>query len=403
VETEAAAAGSWIGGATAATIVVAGLAVLAILTIKGRLRWLWLNRHELLRVVWRFILHAVLLALLVYAASYGARWLVGLLGIEVGPEGPGDDNLVPQILGYLIGGLAVFAAGALAARWLDRRPVASLGLGLQSRWRRQLVIGLALGAVFNTVVVAILAATGSIRLQSAGIAAGDLARSGLLAALLMVGVAFLEELVFRGYVLQVLAEGIGDFVGYLRRASSPETRRSSVLAGQVAASILLSAPFGFAHYNNPNGTVVGAVATGAAGLVLCLAYFRTRSLWLPIGLHMAWNFVMGWLWSVRVSGQGLPDTPFTTESSGPEWWSGGAFGPESSILTFLALAGMAVLMVRSRQFDATPDTVASYPPPEARLAPHVAEPVVATVTDDPDGMSDPSAAEKPDGEDDRPT
>jgi hypothetical protein len=65
----------------------------------------------------------------------------------------------------------------------------------------------------------------------------------------------------------------------------------------------------------------------------------------------------------------LPITPFNTTVSGPNWLSGGSFGPEASVLTFLALTCMIVYLVRSRRVDATPDAVAWYPPPEERLAP----------------------------------
>jgi hypothetical protein len=59
-------------------------------------------------------------------------------------------------------------------------------------------------------------------------------------------------------------------------------------------------------------------------------------------------------------------TPFNATVSGPEWLSGGTFGPEGSVLAFIAMVGMIAFLARSRSMDATSDAIAWYPPPEAR-------------------------------------
>jgi len=269
--------------------------------------------------------------------------------------------------------LTLFSVSAFAARLLDRRAVASLGLGFNSRWLQQLSIGMLLGVIFVSAIIAILAAAGSLSFQPAGIATGELALNFLLVLLLLIGVSFFEELLFRGYVLQVLAEGIGDFVGYLRKAGS---RESAERCGKIVAALLLAAPFGIAHYTNEGGTVTGALATGMAGLLLALAYFRTASLWLPVGLHTTWNLFMGWVYAATVSGEQLPGAPFVTSASGPEWLTGGSFGPEASLLAFVAMALMALYLFRSRRFDVTPDAIAWYPPPERRAITRSDRPVV---------------------------
>jgi membrane protease YdiL (CAAX protease family) len=136
--------------------------------------------------------------------------------------------------------------------------------------------------------------------------------------------------------------------------------------GKIGAALLLSAPFGWIHAFNEGGTWAGALSTGSAGLLLSLAYFRTRSLWLPVGMHISWNFSIAWIFSLPVSGEKIPTTWFDATVSGPAWLSGGTFGPEGSVLAFLAMGVLASFFVRSRRIDPSPQSVAWVPPPEER-------------------------------------
>jgi membrane protease YdiL (CAAX protease family) len=331
--------------------------------LSGALRSLWFNRHGLLRVVWRLPIFFMLLLPVGFGVMYGMQLLLTLAGLPEGLSIGADGPFSVQILGYLLMVSTLFAVSALAARLLDRRTVGSLGLGFHSHWLRQLSLGMLLGVIFVSAIIGLQAAAGILSFQPAGIAAGELALNFLLVLLLLIGVALFEELLFRGYALQVLAEGIGDFIGYLR---GPGSQRSADRWGRIAAALLLAAPFGIAHYTNEGGTVTGSLATGMAGLLLSLAYFRTRSLWLPVGLHTTWNLFMGWVYAATVSGQQLPGAPFETSASGPDWLTGGSFGPEASLFAFLAMALMALYLFRSRRFDATADAIACYPPQESR-------------------------------------
>lgn len=321
-------------------------AILGLLTWRGKLRVLWRNRHGLLRVPWRLLLFVLFIAAAGIALTLLLAPIRKLLPEAEVSASLEETPLAAMILGYALMVAAIFLASAFAARRLDRRSVASVGLGLHSRWLRDLGLGLGLGALFITGVVAVQVLIGALRIAPSGEAGGVLLRYTLLYLLFFVGVAFVEELLFRGFALQVLAEGIG----------------------MVPAALLLSAPFGFIHYFNSGGTWIGAVSTGVAGLLLCLAYFRTRSLWLPVGMHVTWNFFMGWVWSLPVSGETLPVVPFTVAARGPEWVSGGAFGPEGSFLSFVGMGLMALWIGRSRRFDPGPDAAAWYPPPEVRAA-----------------------------------
>ena len=180
--------------------------------------------------------------------------------------------------------------------------------------------GIALGAVLFTVVVAIAALVGVYHVAGTGGPADLLVP--LVASAIMPG--FMEELLFRGILFRWVEE----------------------FGGSWAALVTTSALFGLAHVLNPGATWFSSFAIAVeAGLLLGGAYMLTRSLWMPIGLHAAWNFTQGAIFGVPVSGnptQGL----LLARLSGPNILSGGDFGLEASIIALImATVGGAWLVV----------------------------------------------------------
>jgi hypothetical protein len=155
--------------------------------------------------------------------------------------------------------------------------------------------------------------------------------SSLLLDLIAVGVApaLIEEILFRGILFRWIEE----------------------LGGSWAALIVTSALFGLAHLYNPGATWFSSFAVAVeAGLLLGGAYMVTRTLWMAIGLHAAWNFTQGGIFGIPVSGQashGLLQARLT----GPELLSGGAFGLEASViaLTVCTAAGVWLIMLAVRR------------------------------------------------------
>jgi membrane protease YdiL (CAAX protease family) len=143
----------------------------------------------------------------------------------------------------------------------------------------------------------------------------------LIAAAILPG--FMEELLFRGVLFRWIEE----------------------FAGSWAALFVTSALFGLAHIVNPNATWFSSFTIAVeAGVLLGGAYMLTRSLWVPIGLHAAWNFTQGFIFDVPVSGidqQGL----VTARLSGPELLSGGAFGLEASVIALVIATAAGVWLV----------------------------------------------------------
>jgi uncharacterized protein len=166
--------------------------------------------------------------------------------------------------------------------------------------------GIAAGAALFFLVAAIAAAAGVYRITGRGGAANIVLP--LISASMMP--AIMEELLFRG----ILFRWLEDF------------------SGSWATLIVTSALFGLAHSQNPGATLFSTFAIAVeGGLLLGGSYMLTRSLWMPIGLHAAWNFTQGPVLGVPVSGNPVHGL-IRAKLEGPTILSGGAFGLEASII-----------------------------------------------------------------------
>ena len=123
-----------------------------------------------------------------------------------------------------------------------------------------------------------------------------------------------EEMFFRGYGFQLLLVNLGPF--------------ATILPVGVAFALL--------HTFNPNSTWLGIANTAGFGILFGYAYWRSRDLWLPIGLHFGWNFTLP-LFGVNVSGLRMRVTGHEMAWTAGRLWSGGEYGPEGSILTSAVL------------------------------------------------------------------
>lgn len=134
-----------------------------------------------------------------------------------------------------------------------------------------------------------------------------------------------EEVIFRGIIFRCLDERYGIWLA-------------------LAVSSLL---FGFAHIFQFNATLWSSIAIAIeAGLLLGAAYKYTGSLWLPIGIHWAWNFTQGNVFGFPVSGGSEDESIFKSVVEGPEWLTGGAFGPEASVITVVLGLLFSIFFIR---------------------------------------------------------
>lgn len=248
----------------------------------------FINSHRRLRNGWWIAIFFVVLATLLFPLLLVSR-------------GEGASTPIWQQA------LVVIAA-SLICQALRRRPLAELTGKLDFTWLTRAIIGVALGAVLMLAPATLLWTTGQVHFSlNPGGAHLLLPPLALFAA-----VAVTEEVLFRGYIFQRLLDGLGEW----------------------PAQILIAALFLLTHVDAiQNAGTIGYLAgvnIFVASLMFGLAFIRTKSLAMPIGIHLAANFVQGGVLGFGVSGseeQGL----LAPTLSRSDWVTGGAFGLEASM------------------------------------------------------------------------
>lgn len=221
--------------------------------------------------------------------------------------------------GVLIGVALALAAVLIAVycavvRAMERRKAGELIPGA-----RQGLTGVGLGAALFTIVLVLLEAMGVVRWRGL---AGHFGAVAVLAASIVAAVG--EELAFRGGVFRILEESFGT----------------------SAALVLSSGLFGLAHALNPGATPVSTLAIALdAGALLGAAYACSGNLWFPIGIHLGWNVAEGGVFGVSVSGVPAGKGLFGVTLAGPTLLTGGAFGPEASIVAVMVCLAAAVALI----------------------------------------------------------
>lgn len=140
---------------------------------------------------------------------------------------------------------------------------------------------------------------------------------------MMIFVGVFEEVLSRGIVFRLVEQSLGSWAA-------------------LAISSLL---FGLAHLPGGGAGVLAIVITVMAGVLFASAYLLTRGLWLGIGIHIAWNYTLGSIYSIAVSGREVNGLLRGTVS-GPDWLTGGACGLEASVFTLIVLATVAAYLLR---------------------------------------------------------
>lgn len=227
----------------------------------------------------------------------------------------------------LFSGLVVgWACGGL----LEELPFRALGCSPHPGWPKNLVWGSLLGAgsLLVATLVAVVGRGVQFTFNPAG--TGMIARSLVFSFFIFLFAGAAEEIVFRGYPLQTLTRAQLAWLGVL----------------------LTSVPFAAVHLRNPN-VVPGFtfINTALAGIWFAVAYLRTRSLWLPFGLHWSWNWVQASL-GLPVSGiQRISPAPLLkATTAGPDWLTGGAYGIEGGAACTIALLISIVVIWRLKLF-----------------------------------------------------
>lgn len=232
----------------------------------------------------------------------------------------GSDSNLLRIVRWLLSALVLLGTYIVLFRKYEGREIGELSRG---NLLKDSLIGLFSGAFSITLIIVVLYILGYYEVLS------TISVIYLLLPLVMfTTLSVFEELVFRGIIYRIAEENLGTNL----------------------ALILSALLFGLAHLPNENANAISVISAASGGILAGLLFSMTKRLWLPIFFHAGWNWAQGVL-GVPVSG--IDEMPGFVQSiiNGPELITGGAFGPENSVLTIvlvLVLSGVAYYLTWKR-------------------------------------------------------
>jgi membrane protease YdiL (CAAX protease family) len=233
---------------------------------------------------------------------------------STGSTPPLQERLVLEVAA----GISIVLATWVMVRWVDRRPWNTSGLAFV-RVSSDGLAGLGIGAGMMAVSLALLAAAGCVQVQPGIEVDGS---SLLVSGIALAFNSVMQEVLVRGYFFQTI------------RSQS----------GPGFALVFTSIVFVLLHRGT--GSVLSNANLFLAGVVFGIGYLRTGNLWLPIGLHFAWNFILGPLLGMTVSGQSIDCGWRMLVLRGPVWITGGTFGMEGGLAATAAMLGGIVFLNR---------------------------------------------------------
>ncbi len=313
----------------------------------------FLDETRRLRTVWRLLLFFfgfvtvqiiisldIIVPVIIYFLATG-----GIASVAPGLRRFAEHRQLLTCITAVPMGAGLFGLVWVWRRFLDRRSLSSLGLVKpEARWSASVWTGLATGMLPIDLAVAVLLALGLFEFGGGG---ASVFTAAMVPAFLIM--AFIEELIFRGYFLQNMLD-IG-----------------RPISGVLASALV----FGIFHGLNPHAWDSPASMANLvlAGVLLALAYMLSGNLWFPTAMHFGWNACQGPLFGIPVSGMPMDGLlRFTRTEPGNRLLTGGEFGLEGSVLMILLQLGLilvflALLLRRRRAGTPKPPPVPLYAEP----------------------------------------
>lgn len=279
------------------------------------------------RPIWRFFASVGLV--------FASTLVVGvLLGLIFGVMGKRPGNLESLCWAHLALLPVLLGACKILTAFFEKKPLGSIGLAPAGRWQTELGLGLVVGAAMILALAGLEVVAGLGKFGGSGVPPGQAVLSSLGFALVLFVAATNEEMMFRGYPFQRLVESVGPW-------------------GAVAVT---SGLFAVVHLGNPSADGISTLNTALVGVPLAVAYLRTRLLWMPIGIHFAWNYVQGVVLGLPVSGLVIPQTVLRAEVEGARWLTGGRYGPEGGLLASGIIIAATVYLLLSKRIYTSEET-----------------------------------------------
>jgi membrane protease YdiL (CAAX protease family) len=294
---------------------------------------IFLNRVGRLRSGWRVCIYALLLYLGIKFTLALALTLFSLM------LGSSAEPVLSSNWGFVVQGFVVLIPATLigwaCGKFLEDLPPRALGWAFHQGWLKDLLFGSLIGIASLLLATAVAAIPGGLKFTlNAPLLFEPVGRTLLTSLPIFIIAASWEEAIFRGYPLQTMARAQLAWV----------------------AIVITSIIFSYGHLGNPNVVPGFTFAnTAIAGVWLAVAYLRTRNLWFPLGLHWAWNWTMGAVLGLPVSGieRLTPEPLLRATDLGPAWLTGGSYGIEGGAACTIALLASTLFIWRTRLVSPT--------------------------------------------------
>jgi membrane protease YdiL (CAAX protease family) len=252
-----------------------------------------------LRAGWRVLIYLALVASFGYATSK----IVDALS-----HGRQYDLSYPAVasVAILLESVVILLAASIMARF-EGRSIAEYGLPWRRAFCGQFWLGWAVGFVTLTLQLLFLRLARAYSMGPLQLQGVEILKNAFWWAVLAILAAIVEEFFYRGYLQFTLTSGIGFW----------------------PAALVTSGLMGVAHVLNPGWTVLGLITVIGFGLIACFLLRRTGDLWMPLGLHVGWNWGEVYFYGIPCSGQMGHGQLFHGSFHGPAWLTGMPFGVEA--------------------------------------------------------------------------
>lgn len=285
---------------------------------ESTIRRLFFGPREL-RAGWRLLIFIALIAAFTYGYTLLGRQLLHT-----------SDGAARFLFREACDFLSFLLVSWMMGRY-ERRTIADYGLPWRNMFRARFWQGMAIGFAAISALLLAMRAAGVFHLNGVALHGADIWKWAAIYALVFMLVALREEFRARGYGLFTLTAGLGFW----------------------PAAVLSAVFFAYSHHLNSGEDWIGLVNVGVFGLLLCFLLRRTGDLWMPIGLHLAFDWGETYFYGVADSGQVAPGHLLNSSSAGAAWLSGGTVGPEGSVLCtalILVVWALCALWLRETKY-----------------------------------------------------
>jgi hypothetical protein len=215
----------------------------------------------------------------------------------------------------------------LLLKFLDKRHWQSIGLSFYPEWKKEFTFGLLLGTIMPLVLFVMLWPWGFISVSVRSVTGSDFIIGLSLHLTIWLVAAFWMELLLRGYFMQTMSEGMG----------------------KIVAAVFVSLMYALIRIQFHADEIVTAINTAAFGFIFAISYFRTRALWMGIGLHFSVNFIQNFIFGVPVMGLHPFYSMFEVSAQSRNIAVGSYFGMEQGLVAALILLSCVYYLIQSKQ------------------------------------------------------